>query len=244
MGVYSVKVSCICPTYGRPPERLHLLEEAVESFLRQGYEDKELIVLNDAAEQELIYNGSGNVRVINEQTRAPTLGDKYNWMVELATGEAICPWEDDDISLPWRISLSVECLGKADYFNPRRYWFMDRKGLHNEHGMGVSHNCSIFRKSAWRAVGGYPASTGNQDRKMDYMLQQATDTVERDWLTVEEWFYIYRWGVSDLHLSGRKPYQETYEGYKQGTMTPGKFEIHPHWCEDYAAMCYEMINDK
>ena len=30
-------VSCICPTYNRPPEYQHLVEEAIESFLRQDY---------------------------------------------------------------------------------------------------------------------------------------------------------------------------------------------------------------
>ena len=47
-------VSCICPTYNRPPRHQHLLEEAIASFLRQDYPNKELIVLNDCPGQELI----------------------------------------------------------------------------------------------------------------------------------------------------------------------------------------------
>ena len=42
------RVSCICVTYNRPPDRQWLLEEAVESFRRQRYPDCELIVLNTA----------------------------------------------------------------------------------------------------------------------------------------------------------------------------------------------------
>ncbi|MCL4258972.1 MAG: glycosyltransferase family 2 protein, partial [Anaerolineales bacterium] len=46
-------VSCICPTYGR----VELLEEAIESFLRQDYPgQKELIVLNDYAGQTLHFD--------------------------------------------------------------------------------------------------------------------------------------------------------------------------------------------
>jgi cellulose synthase/poly-beta-1,6-N-acetylglucosamine synthase-like glycosyltransferase len=57
-------VSCVCPTYNRPPHYHHLLEEAIESFLRQDYPNKELIVLNDCPGQELICDGPG-VRVVN-----------------------------------------------------------------------------------------------------------------------------------------------------------------------------------
>src|SRR5690349_243347 len=49
-----MKVSCICATYNRPPHFQWLLEEAIESFLRQDYAEKELIVLNDCPEQELL----------------------------------------------------------------------------------------------------------------------------------------------------------------------------------------------
>ena len=45
-------VSCMCLTYGRP----HLLEEAVESFLRQDYRGlKELVVVNDLSDQHLAF---------------------------------------------------------------------------------------------------------------------------------------------------------------------------------------------
>ena len=54
-------VSCLCLTYGRPT----LLEEAIESFIRQQWDGpKELIVLNDHPEQELLYQYD-EVRIIN-----------------------------------------------------------------------------------------------------------------------------------------------------------------------------------
>jgi hypothetical protein len=116
-------VSCICPTYNRPPRYQHLLEEAIASFLRQDYPNKELIVINDCPGQELICDEPG-VRVVNVAERFPSIGDKLNAAVGLARGELIARWDDDDISLPWRLSLSVERLGDADYFNPRCYWFL------------------------------------------------------------------------------------------------------------------------
>src|SRR5215211_75266 len=130
-------VSCICPTYGRPPNHQYLLEEAIESFLRQTYPNKELIVLNDCPEQELVCLAPG-VRVVNLPERFPSLGDKRNAGVELARGELIAPWDDDDISLPWRLSHSVERLGDADYYNPRSWWHMDSRGLAPSGGVGYN----------------------------------------------------------------------------------------------------------
>src|SRR2546429_75321 len=58
-------VSCVCPTYARP----ELLEEAIESFLRQDYRGaKELIVLNDYACQTLELDHP-EVRVVNVPKR-------------------------------------------------------------------------------------------------------------------------------------------------------------------------------
>jgi cellulose synthase/poly-beta-1,6-N-acetylglucosamine synthase-like glycosyltransferase len=44
-------VSCVCPTHNRPPHYQYLLEEAVESFLRQDYPNKEMIVSTTAPDK-------------------------------------------------------------------------------------------------------------------------------------------------------------------------------------------------
>ena len=61
----TLKVSCFCCTYGRPD----VLEEAIESFLRQDYEGpKELIVLNDFTQQTLHFEHP-EVKIINAEQR-------------------------------------------------------------------------------------------------------------------------------------------------------------------------------
>jgi len=238
-------VSCICPTYNRPLDYQHLLEEAIESFLRQDYPNKELIVINDCPGQELVCDAPG-VRVVNVPERFPTLGEKRNAGVRLSRGELIAPWDDDDISLPWRLSLSVARLGDAAYFNARRYWFLDGAGLHGDHAMGVGHKCSLFTRAAFEAVGGYPTSSGAEDMEMDAALvtrmPRVLDVLSGDAeLMRREWFYIYRWGVSPSHLTARVPHDAFYRELATWPVQPGRFELHPRWQQDYAADTHALL---
>jgi glycosyltransferase involved in cell wall biosynthesis len=234
-------VSCICPTSGRPPVHQHLLEEAVESFLRQTYPNKELIVLNDCPDQELFCDAPG-VRIINVAARYSSLGEKYNAAIAMARGALIAPWEDDDISLPWRLSLSVEQLGEATYFNPRSYWFWDEAGLHADHQVGYGHNLSLFTRAAFDAVGGYPPVSGAQDAAMDALLCRR-DTVGAKRISPDEWFYIYRWGVSPHHLSGATN-PNAWQEIGMQPVEPGQFTLRPHWRQDYglAVRCFLAAN--
>ena len=176
------------------------------------------------------------MRVINASERFASLGEKYNAAIEASRGDLICPWEDDDISLPWRISLSVGMLGQADYWNPQRYWFLDARGLHSDHAMGVSHNCSMFRRTAWEHVDGYPPISGAQDAEMDGKLKAGCRVAEHAPLPVDRWFYIYRWGVSPVHLSGRYPHDEFYKRVGRRLITPGRFPLKSYWGRHFLTM--------
>jgi hypothetical protein len=232
-------ISCLCPTFGRcgTPWQ-YLLEETVEAFLRQTDVHSELLILNDHPAQEVVFNHP-RVRVVNQPRRHATLGEKYNALVSLATGSLLAPWEDDDVSLPQRLELSREHLGERDYFNPRRYWFLNQDGLHCDHQMGVGHNLSLFRRRAWQAVGGYPAVTGSQDAEMDELLANHPDVccrVEAEPLPLPEWYYVYRWGLSPYHLSARPDMQGLYDSLATAPAPAGRFTLRPHWREDYPAL--------
>jgi glycosyltransferase involved in cell wall biosynthesis len=237
-------VSCICPTYNRPPHYQHLLEEAIASFLRQDYPNKELIVINDCPGQELICDEPG-VRVVNVAERFPSIGAKQNTAVDLARGELIAPWDDDDISLPWRLSLSVERLGDADYFNPRCYWFLDNEGLHFDHSIGYANNASLFRRAAFEGVGGYPSESFGADAALDAafsgLAHAAVDPLRGDKeLTRSEWFYIYRWGVSPVHMSG-SGVEDFYREVGKLPVVEGRFHLSPHWRRDYVAETRRLL---
>lgn len=226
-------VSCLMPTHGRCPHHQHLLEEAVESFLRQDYFGaRELIILNDCKEHHLICHAPG-VIVINDWYRAPTLGEKYNRMLDVARGELVCTWEDDDISLPWRISLSVNKLGEFEYFNPKAYWVICGDVFKFEKNTGYAHNASMYRRDTARRLGGYPADC-KQDAGMDSKLRRNATTID-GFLDAHEAFYIYRWGVTD-HLSGNGDPEQAYLQRASKKQIKGAYTLNPHWAKDYVEM--------
>jgi glycosyltransferase involved in cell wall biosynthesis len=230
-----VKVSCITVTYNRPPRHQSLVEEAIESFLRQDYPQKELIVLNDCPGQRLACAAPG-VTVVNWPRRFRSLGEKRNAAAALADGYALLPWDDDDIMLPWRISTSVRRLGGADYFNPSRYWFIDSAGLHRDHGRALAHGCSIFTRSAFDRIGGYPPINVGEDMEFDHALRRTPGvTVAAADLPADDWYYLYRWGVSPVHLSSHGPGDGWYEEIGRRPVEPGLYVLRPHWRDNYVA---------
>jgi glycosyltransferase involved in cell wall biosynthesis len=249
-------VSCLMPTYNRAPHHLHLVEEAVESFLRQDYPNKELVILNDTPGQRLVCHADG-VRVVNVDKRIASLGEKRNKLCRLASGDLFAPWDDDDISLPHRLSQAVERLCQCatehgivhhaspqhHYFNPQRSWWLHGQTLHHDHSHGYCHNASIFTRAAWAAVGGYPAVSGSEDAEMDGLLRRLGPLPPRLPDQPSEWSYVYRWGVSPCHLSGiaggptTDPHAPHYASIGQRPTVAGEFWMRPHWRDDYTARC-------
>ncbi len=216
-------VTAVCLAYDLP-RRLEILEEAVESFLRQTYPHKELIIVNDTPGL-VIKCDAPRVRILDVPP-CPTLGDKYNAGIEAACGTLICSWDDDDISLPWRMALSVELLADNDYYNPKAYWVDYHGGILHEVNSGYGHNASLFRKSAWEKVGKYrPLPDNSQDAAMDGALRSQVKTVLGSG-RIEQTAYIYRW-ANGLHHGSAGP-------LPQRPMGTGVFQVRPHWKKNYA----------
>jgi len=231
-----VKVSCILLTYNRPPEHLVLIEEAIQSFLLQDYPEKELVVLNDCPGQYLECDAPGVV-VINVPKRFRTLGEKRNAAIALTDGSALLPWDDDDIMLPWRISMSVRRLTDADYFNPARYWLMTPTKLHRAHPRGTAHGCSIFTRNAFDRIGGYPHINIGEDASFEWALRRtrSVTVVSGPELEISDWYYVLRWGVGGAHLSAQGNAEGRYEEIGRRPIYPGRYLLRPHWEQDYTA---------
>lgn len=236
-------VSCLCPTYGRFPHEAHLLEEAVESFRRQDYAGPlELVILNDCKQQRLGCELPW-VRTVNWPSRFHSLGAKYNALVGLARHDVLLPWEDDDISLPWRVSQAVRHLGGGGYWCPGFSWFLDGAGLHQEHQQGVNHNASAFTRDAWRSAGCYPELSGRQDAALDAALSRLFGRGVPLGHPAA-WSYVYRWGVSSCHLSGNPDHDAAWKYFGALGVQGGEFTLAPFWRKDYEALCREASGSK
>lgn len=233
-------VSCLCMTYGRCPKWQHLIEEAIESFVRQSYpaQHRELVILNDCAEQKLECHVPG-VKVINVAERFPSLGDKLNHLVECAAGDVLIPWDDDDISLRDRLSQAVDMIGHTDWWNPRGSWFLaetpagpEGSGLHHEHSHGYCTNASAFTRRGWEKIGRFP-SVGAVDKFTEALLHLVKVAPALPPKRPDLWQFIYRWGVSPCHMSGGGDCDRSYllQGHKKNRV--GTFVLKPQWRRDY-----------
>lgn len=103
-------VSCVMPTWNRRP----FIKAAIDCWLKQTYENKELIVLDDGDDKvrDLIPMKKG-IRYIRLKERVSSTGMKRNKCCELAKGELICHFDDDDWSDPTRIERQVQLLRES-----------------------------------------------------------------------------------------------------------------------------------
>ena len=205
MGADLPIVSCVCCTYGR----WWLLEEAIESFLRQDYGGyAELLIVNDMPDQRLYYTdwmhtprnqqaGLRTVTVVNLDHRFVPNNLKFDFGVRQAIGEYCCFWDDDDLSMPWRISLSVERMHGHNYYSmPWRIHYDEGKAP-NLHNKGL-HGGDMFRKDAYLAVGGSVGDGHNDQVVVKRLRDYGGYHVEG---APEEVFYVYRWGGITGHHS-------------------------------------------
>ncbi|MBI3326603.1 MAG: glycosyltransferase [Nitrospinae bacterium] len=99
-------VSCIMPTYNRRA----FVPQAIAYFLRQDYEPKELIVVDDGADSVAdLMPRDPRIHYLRQHSRA-TVGAKRNLACEQSRGEIIAHWDDDDWHAPHRLWYQVEAL--------------------------------------------------------------------------------------------------------------------------------------
>jgi hypothetical protein len=241
-------ISCLCPTFNRYPALGHLLEEAVESFLRQDYPDRELIVCNDTPGQVLSCENP-RVKVFNLPERFRCLTDKIQFMIDAAQGDAFCRFDDDDISLPWRLSYSVAKLRDNIEWRAENYWFdCPPEPLREVRGPGNTHVMAIWTREALNRIGArYPANLcGGEDQAFNRLLTAHGHAPRGDVIPADQMFYIYRWGTGSRHLSGKAdysaadPHRAHYEEIGRQPITQGAFAIKPHWRRDYVALAHAV----
>src|SRR5437763_904922 len=103
------KISVIIPTYNREPYLL----EAINCFLEQNYNNKELLILDDSdlpsEKIQFLSQQHTAIRYIYQKERL-TIGEKLNKLIELAQGSIIARFDDDDLYAPEYLSSMINQL--------------------------------------------------------------------------------------------------------------------------------------
>jgi len=108
-------VSCVMATARRPT----FLKQAIEYFLRQTYEPKELIIVDDEERSEVSTADiiPDDPRVSYSWVKPMPLGAKLNHGVDQAKGVVIQKLDDDDWYHPWFLSTMVATLAPKKFTN-------------------------------------------------------------------------------------------------------------------------------
>ena len=157
-------VSCVMPTRSRG----RWLSQAIWNFLRQDYDQRELVIVDDGREpldDDLLPR---DPRIRLERLAAPaTLGERRNAGCRVARGDIIAHWSEDAWYGPERLSAQVEQLAGREaaalsgvlHYQPLtgRLWRYEPPA-----GMraGLSGATLIHRRSLWEA---HPFDSGTRN---------------------------------------------------------------------------------
>jgi len=237
------KISFQCITYARPT----LLAEAIQCFLLQDYPgEKEMVILNDHPEIIVKPHPSidiPTIKFVNLPERVATIGEKRNICCEMCTGDIIMPQDDDDISLPWRMSVSMQYMRNKHYFKPERYIKL-RRGVISGVQKNVAHAMGAFSKELWIKAGKYAVMQSGQDQTMENAFKK---TGMRDVRSIknEELFYIYRWSsTGSYHLSTygwNRGFANCASFVKKKQIKSGEYIIKPNWKNAYDKLYISYI---
>jgi glycosyltransferase involved in cell wall biosynthesis len=121
-------VSCIMPTYNRRA----FIPHAIRYFLRQDYENKELIILDDGTDniKDLVPD-TPSIRYFHLQSKI-SLGAKLNLACQYARGQILANWDDDDWYAPRRLRYQVDSLqrDRLDVCGINRLFYYDLRSHH------------------------------------------------------------------------------------------------------------------
>lgn len=156
MGMSSTElfVSCVMPTRNRRT----FVPFAIQYFLRQTYAHRELIIVDDGSDPiaDLVPNDE-RIRYVRT-AKDTTVGLKRNQACELARGDLIAHWDDDDWYAPNRLELQVRALvaSGASLIGVNSLLYFDTRTQRAYEYSQIGHtqpwlSLLLYRKSLWRA---------------------------------------------------------------------------------------------
>ncbi len=249
----------LMPTYNRfrrDPEtgemKSRLLEESIESFIRQDYQHKLLLILSDTPGQVVSVNQKVSdqrpvcpIHVLSYDKRFPSLGDKCNKGLEIARQAIpegrvlVSRWDDDDISLPNRISTMVERIGDHPLMTVGGWFYEPRQDELIADIGPIGFGQDVVDLDLALQVKYAATGKPDEDQRFRKALIEAASSYRVFHPNVDELCYIYRWGATgQTHFSGRSD-DGAFANFEAGEIIPGDFVVEPRWYRDYVAYADE-----
>lgn len=218
-------ISVLTLTY----QRHHLLEEAIQSFLLQNREDCEMVIINDSVHVKYIYSHP-NVKVINTESRFPSIAKKLEWGYKQCHNEFIYRLDDDDLLAKNALDTAVTAINSHPGFDIYRsrghYFFVNNK---YEKISDNINNGNIYSKEYLDGIV-FPDKSGDEDVDITFGNNAKIHTIN-------DCTMIYRWGMSTYHISGwGKQTSDTILRNTDnliGKKELGLIYLTPHFKEDY-----------
>jgi hypothetical protein len=221
-------VSCLLPVPAWFDGLETLLDEAVESFLRQEYPNRELVILNDDARVRIHCDAPG-VRVENIDTRFHSDGSRRNALSVIADGAVLAPWPVDIVALPWYLTIAMSKLRGNHAFFPGTTFAQEADGtIIADERLPFGTNGAVYARDAWEAVGRHPYASDDED------VTFAQRLLGSDLSIVPPDHRLARLGIDDWYLIERYPRRRV------PATPPRDYRIRPHWSTDWAALTAEV----
>jgi hypothetical protein len=151
-------------------------------------------------------------------------------------------WDDDDISLPWRMSVSVQNMHNRNHFKPTKYIKFKNDRITGIQETGVGHNMAAMSSGLWRQVK-YKHMQSGQDQVIESAIKKTPYFCKKE-IPDEQLYYVYRWAqTGSYHLSTwgwGKGFQQV-DRYVKAHVKPGTYQLKPHWSVDYTSQFQEFI---
>jgi glycosyltransferase involved in cell wall biosynthesis len=219
-------ISVLTITY----KRHHLLEEAIESFLRQQTAiDSEMVVINDNPEVDYIYEHE-RVKIINCKERFPSIASKLEWGYKQCKYDYIYRLDDDDLLAPWALENAKEDIlanpGHEIYRSEGMYFFVNNEFQKKDSNI---NNGNVYTKAYLDRIE-FPDKSGDEDM---YITFRNNAKIYESKL---KHTMLYRWGMGTLHISGMgiQPNEVILEqADKVLDATKGNIILNPHFDNDY-----------
>jgi glycosyltransferase involved in cell wall biosynthesis len=197
-------VSCVMPT----ANRRRFVPLSIRYFLSQDYPHKELLILDDGDDPVAdLVPATPHIRYVQEP-KGRTLGAKRNRLCELAQGDIIAHWDDDDWYASLRISDQIALLQEPNAslcgIECLLYYNLEKNAAYEYCHTGYKRrwlSLLCYRRSLWLR-NPFPDIQIGSDTRFLWQIEPSKMTILKN--TGLNVCFIHKDNVSPKRISGRQ----------------------------------------